>query len=64
MYAATGEHKTGNNTDALFSWEVLIYTADSSTWPSEPDKLSRGEESALNLIINAVTVILRFFIRI
>jgi len=60
------EHKTGNNTDALGRLGKFLSTPlDSFTWrPLEPERLSREEESVLNLILNAVTIILRFFIRL
>ena len=60
------EHKTGDTVDVLGKLGRFLSTPlDSSTLrPLEPDKLSEKEESALNLILNVLTVILRIFIRI
>ena len=60
------EHKTEDATDALGKLGRFLSTPmDNITWrPLEPDQLSEKEKNAMNLIINALLVILRFFIRI
>jgi Zn-finger nucleic acid-binding protein len=60
------EHKTGDCTDVLGKLGKFLSTPlDSVTWrPMEPDRLSVKEESALNLVLNALSIILRVFIRI
>ncbi|MFC1910349.1 zf-TFIIB domain-containing protein [Chloroflexota bacterium] len=60
------EHKNGDATDALGKLGRFLSTPmDSMTWrPLEPEQLSEKEKNAINLIINALLVILRFFIRI
>jgi Zn-finger nucleic acid-binding protein len=60
------EHKTGDATDVLGKLGSFLSTPlDSVTWrPLEPDKLSEKENNTLDLILNALSLILRVFIRV
>ena len=60
------EHKTGDATNTLGNLGKFLGTPmDSMTWrPAEPEKLSEKEKNSINSITNALTTILRFFIRI
>jgi Zn-finger nucleic acid-binding protein len=60
------EHKTGDYTDALGKLGKFLSTPmDSVTWrPLEPEKLSVKEETTINVILNALSIILRIFLRI
>jgi uncharacterized protein len=45
--------------------QFLSIPMDPYTWkPLEPEKMSEKEQTALNTVLNAVSLILRFFIRI
>jgi Zn-finger nucleic acid-binding protein len=57
--------KTGDTVDVLGRLGKFLSTPlDSTTWrPLEPDRLSEKEKSSLNLILNALSLVLRLFIR-
>jgi Zn-finger nucleic acid-binding protein len=60
------EHKTKDSSEALGKLgRFLSIPVDSVTWqPLEPETLSDKEKSAFNLILTAVSLIFRYFIRI
>jgi len=60
------EYQTGNAAGVLGKLGSFLSTPmDSLTWrPLEPEKLSAGEKTALNMILNTLSLVLRFFIRI
>jgi Zn-finger nucleic acid-binding protein len=59
------QSKTGSVEDSLGTLGKFLSTPlDPNTWrPLEPEKLTEKEEISLNLILNALTVILRYFIK-
>ena len=60
------EHKSQDFIEALGKLgRFLSIPTDSVTWrPLEPEKLSEKEKSALDMILTAMSLILRFFIRV
>jgi|WetSurMetagenome_2_1015567.scaffolds.fasta_scaffold422502_1 uncharacterized protein len=60
------ENKTKDSTELIGKMgKFLSMPVDQATWqPMEPDKLSEKERNAYNLVMTALTLILRFFIRI
>jgi uncharacterized protein len=60
------QNKNGRVVESLGTLGKFLSTPlDPNTWrPLEPEKLTEKEEISLNLILNALTVILRYFIRI
>jgi Zn-finger nucleic acid-binding protein len=66
MARILAEHKTGDTTDTLGKLGSFLSTpVDSLTWhPLEPGQLSDKEKNAYSLILNVLSIILRFFIRV
>jgi Zn-finger nucleic acid-binding protein len=60
------EHQAGKKTDTLGKLGKFLSTPmDSATMqPLEPDKISEKEKGAIGLILNALLLILRFFLRV
>jgi Zn-finger nucleic acid-binding protein len=59
-------HKKGDNTDVMVRLGNFLSTpVDSMTWrPLEPERMTEKEHAAFNMVINAVTILLRLFIRV
>lgn len=60
------QNETGGAEDSLGRLGRFLSTPlDRTTWrPLEPEKLTEKEQISLNVILNALTIILRYFIRI
>jgi uncharacterized protein len=60
------QNETGGAQDSLGRLGRFLSTPlDRTTWrPLEPEKLTEKEQISLNVILNALTIILRYFIRI
>jgi hypothetical protein len=59
------ENRSGDAVDSLGRLgKFLSIPLDESTWrPLEPEKLSDGEQNALNLVLNAVRAVLGALVR-
>jgi Zn-finger nucleic acid-binding protein len=66
MERILAEHDTGDAADTLGNLGRFLSTpVDSLSWrPLEPDRLSDKEKNVYGLILNVLSIVLRFFIRI